>query len=137
MRLLQPAAQMELGVLDTNISPRFRSCHYLSCGHRFAGGHGYLSIGPGQRVVALVNSLGATPQMELLVIARRTASNLMKRGAIVERIYCGAFMTSLDMAGASVSVMKADNDRLSRYAIHPSRSCTRQQSLEHRCGYIH
>ncbi|CAM9382406.1 unnamed protein product [Laminaria digitata] len=78
------------------------------------GGEDYLPLAPGQRVAVLVNSLGATPPMELLLIARRATSNLKGRGARVERVYCGAFMTSLDMAGASVTVMRVDVLSLAR-----------------------
>lgn len=53
--------------------------------------------------------------MELLLVARRAAGNLAGRGAKVERVYCGAFMTSLDMAGVSVTVMRVDALTLARY----------------------
>lgn len=78
------------------------------------GGQDYLPLSPDQRVAVLVNSLGATPPMELLLIARRAASNLEGRGATIERVFCGSFMTSLDMAGASVSVMRVDALTLAR-----------------------
>lgn len=52
--------------------------------------------------------------MELLLLARRAASNLAEKGAKVERVYCGAFMTSLDMVGASVTVMRVDTLTLAR-----------------------
>eukprot|EP00903_Cladosiphon_okamuranus_P013498 g12572.t1 len=78
------------------------------------GGQDYLPVSPDQRVAVLVNSLGATPPMELLLIARRAASNLKGRGARVERVFCGPFMTSLNMAGASVSVMRVDALMLAR-----------------------
>eukprot|EP00752_Nemacystus_decipiens_P007043 g6316.t1 len=78
------------------------------------GGQDYLPLSPDERVAVLVNSLGATPPMELLLIARRAASNLKGRGARVERVFCGPFMTSLDMAGASVSVMRVDAPTLAR-----------------------
>ncbi|CAM9134801.1 unnamed protein product [Pylaiella littoralis] len=78
------------------------------------GGQDYLPLSPDQRVAVLVNSLGATPPMELLLIARRAASNLQGRGARVERVFCGSFMTSLDMAGASVTVMRVGALSLAR-----------------------
>ncbi|CAN0349952.1 unnamed protein product [Ectocarpus sp. 8 AP-2014] len=52
--------------------------------------------------------------MELMLIARRATSNLQGRGARVERVFCGSFMTSLDMAGASVTVMRVDALSLAR-----------------------
>ncbi|CAM9253871.1 unnamed protein product [Scytosiphon promiscuus] len=78
------------------------------------GGHDYLPLSADQRVVLLVNSLGATPPMELLLVARRAASNVKGRGARVERVFCGVFMSSLDMAGASITVMRVDALTLAR-----------------------
>ncbi|CAM9723326.1 unnamed protein product [Ectocarpus sp. 12 AP-2014] len=78
------------------------------------GGQDYLPLSANQRVAVLVNNLGATPPMELMLIARRTTSNLQGRGARVERVFCGSFMTSLDMAGASVTIMRVDALSLAR-----------------------
>jgi len=60
-------------------------------------------------VAVLVNSLGATSPMELSVLARRTLSTLKSKGAKVSRVMTGAFMTSLDMAGFSVTILKVDD----------------------------
>ncbi|CAN0457826.1 unnamed protein product, partial [Discosporangium mesarthrocarpum] len=81
-----------------------------------SGGQDYLPLSEGQQVVVLVNGLGATPPMELLLLARRAVSNLEGegRGCKVERCYVGGFMTSLDMAGASVSVMRVNALALAR-----------------------
>lgn len=68
-------------------------------------------------MVLLVNSLGATPPMELLLIARRAASNVKSRGARVERVFSGMFMSSLDMAGASITVMRVDALTLARWVL--------------------
>lgn len=68
---------------------------------------------PGARVVLLVNNLGATPPMELAVVARRAVTVLEAGGAAVERAYLGTFLSALDMAGVSLSVLPVDDDRLS------------------------
>ena len=72
-----------------------------------------LALAPGARVVLLVNNLGATPTMELAVVARRAIAVLEGRGAVVERAYLGTFLSALDMAGASLSVLPVDDERLS------------------------
>jgi dihydroxyacetone kinase len=70
------------------------------------------SVGNEQRVAVMVNNLGATTQMELAIVARHAASFLAGRGLTVERIYAGTFLSSLDMAGISISVLGLNEDRL-------------------------
>ncbi|KAJ6677180.1 DIHYDROXYACETONE KINASE [Salix viminalis] len=69
----------------------------------------YVPITPGNRVVLLINGLGATPAMELMIAAGKAVPQLqLEHGLAVDRVYTGSFMTSLDMAGFSISIMKAD-----------------------------
>ncbi|KAJ6672723.1 TRIOKINASE/FMN CYCLASE [Salix viminalis] len=69
----------------------------------------YVPITRGNRVVLLVNGLGATPSMELMIAAGKAVPQLqLEHGLAVDRVYTGSFMTSLDMAGFSISIMKAD-----------------------------
>ncbi|RVU13975.1 dihydroxyacetone kinase family protein [Methylobacterium oryzihabitans] len=68
-----------------------------------------LDLGTGARAALLVNGLGATPPMELAIVARRALSALRGRGVTVERAWAGSFLTALDMAGCSVSVLAADD----------------------------
>ncbi|KAH9780632.1 triokinase/fmn cyclase [Citrus sinensis] len=57
----------------------------------------------------MMRLLGATPVMELMIAAGKAVPNLqLEHGLAVERVYTGSFMTSLDMAGFSISIMKAD-----------------------------
>jgi dihydroxyacetone kinase len=72
-----------------------------------------LALAPGARVVLLINNLGATPTMELAVVARRAVAVLEGRGAVVARAYLGTFLSALDMAGTSLSVLPVDDERLS------------------------
>lgn len=69
-------------------------------------------IAPGSRVAVLINNLGATPSMELAIVARRTTSVLRSRGLIVERIYAGTFVSSLESAGISLSILELTDERL-------------------------
>src|SRR5262249_27285398 len=68
----------------------------------------------GDRVAVLVNNLGGTPAMELAVVARRALANLEGRGLRVERAYAGTFLSALEMAGGSISVLRVDAARLAR-----------------------
>lgn len=66
----------------------------------------------GDRVALMVNDLGTTTPMELAVAARRAAIGLARHGLILERAYTGRFLSALDMAGLSLSLMRVDDDRL-------------------------
>jgi dihydroxyacetone kinase len=71
-----------------------------------------LRLRPGERVAALINNLGGTTTMELAIIARRMLSTLDSHGLIAERFYCGTFVSSLEMAGISLSLLRVDDERL-------------------------
>jgi dihydroxyacetone kinase len=64
------------------------------------------------RVAVMVNNLGATTEMELAIVARRAVSFLESKTLTVERIYAGTFLSSLDMAGISISVLGLNHERL-------------------------
>jgi len=66
----------------------------------------------GKRVAVMVNNLGATTEMELAIVARHAVRFLESRGFTVERIYAGTFLSSLDMAGISISVLGVNDERL-------------------------
>ena len=65
----------------------------------------YKNFGDEGRVVVMINNLGATTEMELAILARHVVPSLEKRGFTVERLYAGTFLSSLDMAGISISVL--------------------------------
>ena len=69
-------------------------------------------IAAGERVALLVNNLGATPAMELGIVANDALSDLAARGIPVARAYAGAFLTAIDMAGISLSLMRVDDATL-------------------------
>ncbi|WOG93602.1 hypothetical protein DCAR_0312888 [Daucus carota subsp. sativus] len=75
----------------------------------------YLPIKRGSRVILMINGMGATPVMELMIIAGKAIPKVqLEHGLAVDRVYTGSFMTSLDMAGFSVSIMKVDQAILQR-----------------------
>jgi dihydroxyacetone kinase-like protein len=86
-----------------------------------------LQLRSGERVAVLVNGLGATPLEELYVLYRRVHARLTELGVEIERRYVGEFATSLEMAGASISVMRLDEQTAELLAA-PARSPFFQQS---------
>jgi len=58
----------------------------------------------------MVNGLGATPLEELYILYRRVHHELARHGIEVYRSYVGEFATSLEMAGASLTLMRLDDD---------------------------
>lgn len=79
---------------------------------------GEMAAPRGDRVAVLVNSLGATPLMELYILYARVAERLGEAGLTVHKTLVGPYCTSLDMAGASITVMHLD-DELQRLIDHP------------------
>lgn len=71
-----------------------------------------LGLTDGARVAVLVNGLGATPLEELYLLYRRTHQILADRGIQIVRKYVGEYATSLEMAGASISLLELDDARL-------------------------
>ncbi|MDZ5700115.1 bifunctional sugar-binding transcriptional regulator/dihydroxyacetone kinase subunit DhaK [Chelativorans sp. M5D2P16] len=77
-----------------------------------------MQAGPGDRVAVLVNSLGATPLMELYILYRRVHQRLGAKNIGVVASWTGHYCTSLDMAGASITVLHLD-DELTDLLDHP------------------
>ncbi len=64
----------------------------------------------GDKVAVLVNSLGSTPLMELYLLNRRVKQRLDARGIGVHATWVGPYCTSLEMAGASITLMLLDDE---------------------------
>ncbi|VBB06665.1 dihydroxyacetone kinase dhak subunit 1 [Lucifera butyrica] len=62
----------------------------------------------GDEVAVLVNGLGATPLMELYVVNRKVAAVLNAKGIKTAKTFVGNYMTSLEMAGFSITLLKLD-----------------------------
>ncbi|MBP8955193.1 MAG: dihydroxyacetone kinase subunit DhaK [Armatimonadetes bacterium] len=67
----------------------------------------------GDRVAILVNGLGATPPEELYLLFRKASQVIASRGVSIERVFIGEYATSMEMAGASISLLKLDDELLS------------------------
>lgn len=75
----------------------------------------------GESAFVLVNTLGASPLMEGLVVVRRVAQRLGEAGIPIHRARAGEYITSLEMAGLSLTVMCLD-DELRRLVEAPGRA---------------
>jgi dihydroxyacetone kinase-like protein len=75
----------------------------------------------GDRVAVMVNSLGATPLEELYILYSRVHRILVERGVSIHRPYIGRYATSMEMAGASLTFFKLD-DELAALLDHPAQS---------------
>ena len=64
----------------------------------------------GDSVLLFVNSMGGTPSIELFVVYNKAHQILTKKGIQVTRSLVGPYITSLEMAGASITVLKLDGE---------------------------
>jgi dihydroxyacetone kinase-like protein len=72
-----------------------------------------LPFGRGDRVLCFVNGLGGTPLLELYVLYKEVHRILGGHGVEIARSLVGPYITSLDMAGASVTLLRVDDELLS------------------------
>jgi dihydroxyacetone kinase phosphoprotein-dependent L subunit len=77
-----------------------------------------LALVAGDKVAVLVNGLGSMTLLELYMLHRRVAEVLEARQVAIHHSWVGEYCTSLEMGGASVSLMKLDAD-LQRWLDHP------------------
>jgi phosphoenolpyruvate---glycerone phosphotransferase subunit DhaK len=64
----------------------------------------------GHQVLLFVNGMGGTPLIELFIVYRKAHEILTKAGITVARSLVGPYITSLEMAGASITVLKLDDE---------------------------
>jgi dihydroxyacetone kinase-like protein len=64
----------------------------------------------GDRVLAFVNGMGGTPLIELYIVYRELHRFLEQRGIAVERRLIGNYITSLEMAGCSITLLRLDDE---------------------------
>ena len=66
----------------------------------------------GDEVICMVNGMGGTPLMELYILYNCVEEIAKNKGIKIVRNLVGNYVTSIDMAGASISLMKTNNDIL-------------------------
>jgi len=71
-----------------------------------------LSMHHGERAVLLVNNLGGTPSSEMSIVAGSALRYLAEHGIKIERAWAGTFLSALEMAGISLSLLRVDDERL-------------------------
>jgi dihydroxyacetone kinase-like protein len=64
----------------------------------------------GDRVLAFVNGMGGTPLIELYIVYRELNRFLEERGIAIARNLVGPYITSLEMAGCSITLLKLDDE---------------------------
>jgi len=69
-----------------------------------------LPFAAGDEVVVLVSGLGATPVMELYILFDHVADALAEAGIRIHRPYVGNYFTSLEMMGATVTLLRLDDE---------------------------
>jgi phosphoenolpyruvate---glycerone phosphotransferase subunit DhaK len=69
-------------------------------------------LAPTDQTIVMVNGLGGTPLLELYLVFGEVATALSDKGITVARSLVGNYVTSLDMAGVSVTVCRADEQLL-------------------------
>ena len=69
-----------------------------------------LRLASGEQVLLLVNGMGGTPASELYIVYRKARELLAARGVEVTRSLVGNYVTSLEMQGVSVTVLRLDDE---------------------------
>jgi dihydroxyacetone kinase-like protein len=69
-----------------------------------------LPFGAGDEVLAFVNGMGGTPQIELYIVYNELAKLLSQRGITITRNLVGSYITSLEMQGCSITLLKLDDE---------------------------
>jgi len=69
-----------------------------------------IEINKGDEVAVMVNGLAATPYMELFIVNKKLNEMLAEREIKIHKTFLGEYMTSLEMAGFSISILKLDNE---------------------------
>lgn len=77
----------------------------------------------GDRVAVMVNGMGATPLMELYIVNKELQNILKDKQITVVDTWVGEYMTSLEMAGCSITLLKL-NDDLEKWLLAPADTVT-------------
>lgn len=69
-----------------------------------------MRLEPGDEAVLLINGLGGTPLMEQFIVSRKAHGMLSGIGVKIHSVNVGNYMTSIEMAGVSITVLKLDDE---------------------------
>ena len=105
----EPGMQMTLPVNDNGVCGEV--CDMITklaldkiLGTDATGSGARLVMQQGSEVALMINNLGGTSELEMAVVAKVVIEGIVQRGFSVARCYVGSFMTSLEMAGVSISI---------------------------------
>lgn len=119
-----PDGEMEIG-MGIHGEPGIKRTKIMSAGQvteiLMGGITADLPLRKGDEVALMTNGLGATPVMELYIMHREAVSLLQAKGVRVCASYVGEFMTSLEMSGCSLTVLRL-NEELKTLLSAPSRT---------------
>ena len=80
---------------------------------------GDMPVKEGEEVCLLINGLGATSQEELYILSGCVTELLKERGIRVYRTFVGEYATSMEMAGASISICRVADDEMKKWIDRP------------------
>ncbi|GAA0179521.1 dihydroxyacetone kinase subunit DhaK [Clostridium sediminicola] len=69
-----------------------------------------MPISKGEEIAVLINGLCSTPQMELYIVNKRVNEIFSEKGIKIHKTFVGEYMTALEMAGFSISIIKLDSE---------------------------
>ncbi|UOR11533.1 dihydroxyacetone kinase subunit DhaK [Halobacillus amylolyticus] len=69
-----------------------------------------IKFNSGDEVAVMINGMGSTPEMELYILNGKVQEILHERGLTIHKTFVGEYMTSLEMAGCSVTLLKLDKE---------------------------
>ena len=78
-----------------------------------------MPVAEGEEVCILINGLGATSQEELYILSGDVTGILKEKGINVYRTFVGEYATSMEMAGASISICRIADDEMKRWIDKP------------------
>lgn len=64
----------------------------------------------GREVAVMINNAGATPNMELFIVNNKVHDILTEKGVKIYKTFVGAYMTSIEMAGFSITLLRLDDE---------------------------
>ncbi|MEN7538606.1 dihydroxyacetone kinase subunit DhaK [Aurantiacibacter flavus] len=82
-----------------------------------------LPFASGDRVALMINGLGGTPPAELYVLYNKAAQLCADRGLTIARNYVGEYCTAIEMAGASLTLLKLDDELEKQLAAPAETAC--------------
>lgn len=89
-----------------------------------------MALQAGERIAVMVNGMGATPLIELALWANHVGRWAQEKGYDLRRVWLGEFMTSLEMAGGSLTVLRLD-DELETLLNAPADTPALRQGVRH------